>query len=354
MNYHLQVISFKKYSLILIYAFFSIVLIIGCMEFYFQRLYGDLTRIGNFPERDFGWQSPQPAIPSEQFKDYSLAEADILVIGDSFSVSRNWQTRLIADGLKLSTIEWKDLKTAETLPSDLGETLRASGFKGRYVIIESVERLFQSRMQLLAKNSHPIIKKDIVINSSFPLYPFTQREHFSLDKPNGGKWGFKTLYNKIKLSLELADNYLKSDAVQAVKFDGCQLFSHKLCSYALFIDGDFKKETFNSVANVLTINKNLLAVDIQPIWAVIPDKSTVYLGYGKLNQYPYQNIWTLFAQYPELTAPDLGELFIQKSRTMKDFYMPNDTHLSTHGFLSLGDLMLNELRKVQANQTKPL
>jgi hypothetical protein len=357
MNVHLKPISFRKYSLIIIYPLLVMAVIIWCMEFYFERVYGDLTRIGNFPERYFGWQSLQPAISSEQFKDYSLAEADILVIGDSFSISRIWQTRLIADGLKLSTIEWKELKTNESLPADLGETLRASGFKGHYVIIQSIERLFQNRMKSLAKESHRIVKKDI-INSSFPLYPFTQRERFSLDKPNGGNWGVKALYNTIKLFLDLPERYLKSGAVQAIKLDGCQFFSHRLCNYTIFVDGsndsDFKKETFTAIDNVLTVNKNLNNAGIQPIWAIIPDKATVYLGYGALNQYPYQNIWKLFSQYPELIAPDLGELFIQKSRTMKDFYMPNDTHLSTNGFLSLGDMMLNELRKLQTSQNKPL
>jgi hypothetical protein len=85
----------------------------------------------------------------------------------------------------------------------------------------------------------------------------------------------------------------------------------------------------------------------------VPDRSTVYLGYGKLNKYPYQNIWQQFAQYSELMAPDLGELFRQKSRTVQDFYMPNDSHLSTNGFLYLGDIMNNGLRNIKANQTKP-
>ena len=126
------------------------------------------------------------------------------------------------------------------------------------------------------------------------------------------------------------------------------------CNYAIFIDHDFKKETFNSIDNVLAVNKNLQAVGIQAIWLVVPDKSTVYLGYGALNQYPYQNIWQTFAQYPELVAPDLGSEFIKQSRIIKDFYMPNDTHLSTNGFLYLGEFMLNELRKIQSNQAKPM
>ena len=351
MNVHLQPISFKKYSLILIYTLFFMAIIAWCMEIYFEKLYGDLARVGNFPERYFGWQAPQPTISPDLLKDYPLAEADILVIGDSFSVSRIWQTKLIADGLKVGTMIWDELKTGDTLPSDLGEALRDAGFNGRYVVIESIERLFQKRMKTLTKAHYPIVKKDIFINMDFPLYPFTQRERFSLSKLNGADWGVKALYNTVKLFLNLPDKYLKSRYVQAIHFDGCQLFSHRLCNYAIFVESDFKKETFNSIANVLAVNKNLQSVGIRPIWMIVPDKATVYLGYGALNQYPYQNIWQLFAQYPELIAPDLGAAFIPKSRTVKDFYMPNDTHLSTNGFLYLGDFMAQFMRKTMADQS---
>lgn len=353
MNVHLKPISFRNYSLILLYSLLIMAIIAWGMEFYFERLYGDLTRIGNFPERNFGWQSNQPAVLPEHFKDYPMAEADILVIGDSFSVSRVWQSKLIADGLKVGTMTWQELKTDEALRTDLGEALRAAGFKGRYVIIESIERLFQIRMKALSNVREPIVKHDVIINSAYPLYPFIKREHISLNKLNGADWGVKALYNAIKLSLNLPEKYLKSGAVQAISFDGCSLFSHRLCEYAIFVDGDFKKETFNSIDNVLTINKNLQTVGIQPIWLIVPDKSTVYLGYGKLNKHPYQNIWQNFAQHPELIAPDLGTVFIEKSRTIRDFYMPNDTHLSTNGFLYLGEFMTQEMRNLQANQPAP-
>jgi len=354
MNYHLKPLDFKKYSLILIFALVIMAISSWCMEFYFERLYGDLTRIGNFPERSFGWQSSQPSVAPELFKDYSFADADILIIGDSFSVSRVWQSRLIADGLKVTTMTWQELRTKdEVLPDNLGELLRAAGFKGRYVIIESIERLFQARTEALSKEHNPIVKHDIVINSDFPMYPYTQRERVTFSKLNGADWGVKALYNSIKLSLNLSEKHLKSGAVQPVKFDGCALFSHRLCNYAIFVDGDFKKHTFNGINNVLAVNKNLQSVGIQPIWMIVPDKSTVYLGYGKLNKYPYQNIWQTFAQYPELIAPDLATVFIAKSRTVKDFYMPNDTHISTSGHLYLGDLMNKELRNVMANQPPP-
>ncbi|MFI3190375.1 MAG: hypothetical protein QX190_12545 [Methylococcales bacterium] len=353
MNVHLKPISFRKYSLILLYSLLIMALIAWGMEFYFERLYGDLTRIGHFSERGFGWQSEQPAVLPEYFKDYPMAEADILVIGDSFSVSRVWQSKLIANGLKVGTMTWQELKTDEALRTDLGVALRAAGFKGRYVIIESIERLFQGRMKALSNVREPIVKHDLVVNSAFPMYPLVKRERVSFDKLNGADWGVKAVYNSIKLSLKLPEKYLKSGAVQAINFDGCAFFSHRLCNYAIFVLGDFEKETFNSIDNVLTVNKNLQASGFQPIWLIVPDKATIYLGYGEHNKYPYQNIWQNFAQHPELIGPDLGAVFTEKSRTIKDFYMPNDTHLSTNGFLYLGEFVTQGMRNLQANQPAP-
>lgn len=352
MNCHLYPISLKKYSLILLYSFMTMALLAWCMEFYFEKLYGDLTRIGYFTERDFGWRSSQQLIPLEQFKDYPLAEADILVLGDSFSEKRAWQTRLIADGLKVATLHWKDLKTAgdwNALPDNFGAALQTAGFKGRYVIIESIERLFQERVKTLSSEHHPIIKPDITINAA----PYGRRERVSLSQPNGANWGVNALSNKIRLSLLSPDKYVESQRVQVIKFDGCQLFSNRLCNYELFIHDDFTKKTFNAIDNVLIVNKQLQKLGMQPIWVIIPDKSTVYLGHGKYNEYPYQNIWQQFSEHSELIAPNLDTVFIQKKSTIKDFYMPNDGHLSTNAYLYLGDFLLNGLHKLQANQPNP-
>lgn len=355
MNYHLKPIDFRQYSLILIYSFIVMAIIAWCMEFYFQRLYGDIARIGHFPERYFGWQGEQPAIEPELFKDYSFKDADIVVIGDSFSVSRVWQSRLIKAGFKVCTMTWQELQTKdEVMMENLGDALRAAGFKGRYVIIESIERLFQQRMEMLVNNAPPLSKHEYVINANFPLFPFTKREIVSFNKLNGADWGVKALVNTIKLKLDLPEKYLKSGAVQAVKFEeGCQLFSHRLCEYSIFVDGDFKKHTFNSIDNVLKVNKNVQAAGFQPIWLIVPDKSTVYLGYGNRVVFPYQNIWQTFAQHKEIIAPDLGSAFIKQSRVIKDFYMPNDTHISTNGHLFLGELMTQGLLKLQENQPNP-
>lgn len=359
MNYHLYALSFKKYALVLIYSFAIMAMIAWSLEVYFQSLYGDLTRVGRFPERYFGWTLERQAIDEGLLKDYPLNEADVLVIGDSFSEPRVWQTRFIAAGFKVATIHWhdlnkipKDASSTGTLSENIGEVLRQHGFKGHYVIIESIERLLQFRMKHLNKEGKELNRVNFVVDKQSLNYPITRRELFSFDKLNGVDWNLDALIHTFKLFVIQPERYTIRNS-QAIKFSGCTLFSHALCHYVLFIYDDFLKETFNTIDKVLLVNKSLTDADILPIWVIIPDKSTVYLGYGKYNEHPYANVWQIFAQH-NIIAPDLASQFIEKSRMTKDFYMPNDAHLSTDGYLYLGDVIFSEFTKLNTSQTNKL
>jgi len=348
MNFHISPISYKKYSLILIAPLFSIAIAIWIMEAYFGTLYGDLTRIGQLDEGDFGWHMQQPPVPVELLKSYPLAEADILVIGDSFSNGLIWQSRLISAGFKSSTLKWDEFKPCG-LGENLSEVVHQAGFRGRYIVIENVEHGFQNRMNSICEITSKI--KGAVYNGSAPQTdPPNGSSLITLSRdPLGGDWVINALINKIKLTylFESTANYMEfgNSGTRVVPIDGCNLFSNKMCNYGLFYSHDFDKKTFGSINNVLSINRDLQKVGIEAIWLVVPDKATVYLGYGKLNMNPYVNMWDEFARHTELVAPNLGEAFVQKKSVIKDFYKPNDVHLSTNGYLYLGDIMADLIKR---------
>ncbi len=346
MKYHIYPLSFKKYSLMLVCPFLLLALLIWSMEARFEPLNGDLTRLGYLLEEDFGWNMQQPLVPVEHLKSFSIEEADVLIIGDSFSAGLIWQSQLVSEGLKPTTLYW----TALMLCEDIGAAVRRAGFRGRYIVIESVERSFQKVM------SHSCNKTiDITRNAYNVSAPVTDRPRIpSTKNPLGGEWMIKALYNKIKLSkLNTSQDSIEFGLVRTIPIDGCKLFTNKMCEYGLFYFKDFKKKTYSSTANVLAINRNLQKVGIQTIWLVVPDKSTVYLGFGKYNKYPYVNIWQELAQYKELTVPNLDERFIRESRQVKDFYAPNNTHLSTNGYLFLGDVVVNYVKNMTKIDNNP-
>jgi hypothetical protein len=356
MNSHISSINYKKYSLILIAPLFTIAIVIWLMESYFGSLYGDLTRIGQLDEADFGWHMQQPLVAVEFLKSYPLTEADILVIGDSFSNGLIWQSRLISAGFKPSTLKWDEFKPC-SLGQNLGEVVRLAGFRGRYVVIENVEHGFQNRMNSSCDITSKI--KGTAYNGPAPqTEPPNSRSLISLNRdPLGGEWVVNALINKIKLNyfLESTNSYMEfgNGRTRVVPISGCAWFSNKLCNYGLFYYHDFDKSTFNSFSNILAVNADLQKVGIETIWLAIPDKATVYLGYGKLSMNPYVNIWDEFAKHSEIVAPNLAAAFIQKSRLIKDFYKPNDVHLSTNGYLYLGDIVTDLVkRREQDNADK--
>ena len=126
----------KLFSLLVV----SIIGLYGAVGFYFLPLAGfegDLTRVGMLPESMFGWTKPQPAVDPILLRSASWQEADVLVVGDSFSAPRIWQTVLVKRGLKVRTESWGGLPA---ICEDFDEWLKNIGFKGKYVLLEIVER----------------------------------------------------------------------------------------------------------------------------------------------------------------------------------------------------------------------
>lgn len=353
MNFHARQISYKKYGVLLVTLLFFIAVAIWLLETYFGALYGDLTRIGQLDERDFGWQMHQPTVPEGLLKSYPLDEADVLVIGDSFSNGLIWQSRLISAGYKPSTLSWRKLKPC-SLGANLGQLIRHGGFRGHYVVIENVEHGFQDRMSRTCELSDTLDGK--AYNGLPPqAAPPTDRMLTTLSRDHlGGAWVMNALVNKIKLAYFFdvsSTKYLDfgNAGARVVPIDGCNLFSNRLCSYGVFYAKDFEKKTFSALENVLSMSRELRKENLEPIWLVVPDKATVYLGYGKLNANLYVNVWDNLAGHTELVAPNLGEAFRQQSRLIKDFYKPNDVHLSTNGYLYLGDLMVDLIKRQNTN-----
>lgn len=118
---------------------------------YLQPLYGDLTRIGYFSEREFGWKNPQVIFPNTQL-DFTASPADsdrhydILVLGDSFSRARpkfQWQNYL-------SAATHESVDTMDINEIRLSEILASREFREhppRVLILESVERMLPSHVK---------------------------------------------------------------------------------------------------------------------------------------------------------------------------------------------------------------
>ena len=109
-----------------------------CVTLFTQAPFGDMTRVARVSEDAFGWHLTPPLIADEDVRNAPLDQADVLVIGDSFSMFFAWQASLVKAGYRVTTTHWDKIGP---LCDDFAPWLRKAGFKGRLVIIESIERL---------------------------------------------------------------------------------------------------------------------------------------------------------------------------------------------------------------------
>lgn len=340
--------GYKRFSLYVGSVFIFTALLMCGGEFYFGTLDGDLTRLGSLPERDFGWQQPQPLVEAKYLHSYPIAEADILIVGDSFSGSLVWQSQLVRGGFKPATLHWDNVKLCS---EDFAQVIRQAGFSGRYVVIEAVERKFHDRMYSICKKGSKIAKTTEHRGASPP----TNQPRFSLASVRlDAKWVIEAMLNRYHYTHRSSGHMEFGSAHMISLKNGCEQFSNRLCNYGLFYTDEFSKVMFNSVDTALAINQNLRDEDMQTIWLVVPDKSTVYLGNGNFDSMPYVNPWKLLQEKGLPGISDLDEKFIQESHRVKDFYAPNNTHLSSTGNLFLGDLMLGYIQKLgQRGKAQP-
>ena len=110
----------------------------------FTNYQGDLTRIGKWPESLFSPQIPPSNISSNLLVSNAISEADILVIGDSFSEHLQWQSLYQKDNTKVATLLWSDI---QYICEDFTKNIESAGFHGKKIIIESIERVAANQIK---------------------------------------------------------------------------------------------------------------------------------------------------------------------------------------------------------------
>lgn len=319
-----------KHSKLFTILVFAITTLYAATGFYFLPLAtftGPLTRMGMIPESLFGWKKEQPAINPQNLINASWQDADVLVVGDSFSINRIWQSVLIRKGLKVRTETWASMRN---ICEDFSGWLNQQGFKGNNVVIEVVEHNFKNTLDRTLQCK----KMDYHTTVELPIYPPSQL--MKLNKTDySGKLsvGIQTKLNSIKYQ-EISSNpvFASWDLSNNVRMSrvkkGCELFSHLRCNDALFLADDQVTDFDETTLSKMQIINDRLN-GIRLIWAVIPNKSTAYL-------YPDKQFWNKAEKH--FNAPNVLKVLRQKiaDKTI-DLYPANETHLSTTGYLILGD-----------------
>lgn len=327
--------------------FFSILVFVavfgyGAVGFYFLPMagfQGDLTRTGMLPESQFGWRKPQPVIDPKLMHQSSLQEADVLVIGDSFSDSRVWQTALTQRGLKVRTESWDSMRA---ICVDFMPWLRAQGFRGQFVVLQIIERSIPEGLEKSVACQHTETHTNVSANKprSTPAASF---DHEHKDRSGRFSVGIQTALNyrsyvQLSSSPDFRVAALPNGARVARIKNGCELFSHSRCNDALFLGEDKAAEVDSSaLENIEKLNARLGG--ITPIWAFVPNKSTAYL-------YPDKQFWNEAER--RFGAPNLLRMTRQAiDEKTVDLYPANNTHFSTTGYLLMGGEIFKAMQRAQ-------
>ncbi len=302
------------------------------MAIYIQPLVGDLTRLGNVSERSWGWNQALPVVSIYQSE--RTSDIEVLVIGDSFSDKDIWQS-VMRDitGFRFKTYRWEDFSSPACLESGITH-LKRQYPNIRHIVIQTVERSAIVRFTGLKGK---IDECPMTITSS--IHTQTSKtvaiRNKSLDSiPD-------TLYT-IKAFLSEPKKYQQT----TVSGDGyisplkrSDLFSNQKSDALLYYAGDLNKlkwtemQIEESVQNLQKLSQLTHLLDIGISFAIVPDKSTAYSDYLIHSRFQSKttDIWQKLIAI-SLPAINLKAVFSENISKSRDFYLPDDTHLSSVGY----------------------
>lgn len=323
-----------KLWLRIFFAGFAVIVALLLVTLFTPIPYGDLSRIGRVSEHEFGWRKPPPPLPFESMRAVPMDQADILVIGDSFSMTFTWQSVLVKAGYRVTTIYWGQLPF---ICKNFSQWVEDNGFRGKLIVIESIERLLAERLDDSEKCG-AMSKKPLSVKKEPFVQPLTEVPGFELNTSAKLTTGLNT-YRNTKRAIASPDVQFGERARVRTVPDGCAYFSSRLCDKALF----FPDDTTATELSERTVRQMEAISQAHPsppiLWMVIPDKTTTYVE-------PQHSAAFVAALNKTKLGPDLFTAAREARTTVRDLYFPNDTHLSMHGQLWVGELMLKEVREL--------
>ena len=332
----------KARGFLIIFSVIGLVLPILALHFV-QPLSGDLTRIGLLPERAFGWNTAQPTLTGRTATVDKLGDAEILIVGDSFSNGGTWQAYAFSAERKYMTLR------LGRICDDFPEFIAALGKPPKILIIEVIERdsrnilavnCVKSSLQALdGKHELRNVRQGDVLGGVFApkigggpeLRSDRQLSIF------GGVFGYKYIFGSALYYLFPGNQHRPGTygGVRVQNVDGgCAFFSHRECELGLFVGDDFTLGRLGGddlQSTKLTVVTRLFE---RVLVVVVPNKSSVYLESRDQAQRKDESL-RLFGQNLGVDVVPLHVAFYEAKSRIKDLYLPDDTHLSTAGFREL-------------------
>ncbi len=330
-------ISFK-YLMWFAFPVFTFYLIAIPLSIFFAPVSGDLTRIGDWSERDFGWQKTQPTVVVH-VNGVPNTDPQVLVLGDSFSHPNIWQSALAQSrNLQILSFQYQDVGCVDNWLHWVGEKHYPNVHT---VVIETVERGFVTLFKDLNTCANRMPKPTQIAGTV--LTPTRPHKGLTLDAAYLASTGFNTL------RAASGDGRIVSRNVINVQLSTDKLFSNRKADRLLYYSEDelkkdwLKKDLATAVGKLKSIQTDLEKKGLRLVVIVVPDKSSAYRHYladeASRDGYP-----DVFGQLKAagVNNVDLLNVFQQAVGKTIDLYLPNDTHLSTQGYKLMASKVADE------------
>ncbi len=335
----------RRYLLILAGPVLVVFLPLAPLSILFEPLSGDLTRIGAYAERDFGWNAPQPVIHINA-NGGSISKPEVLVLGDSFSRSNEWQS-VLATKASAATLSFHYTQIG-CIPNWIEYAL--SQQSARTVVIEAVERDFIRDFIDLqeCRSDRPI---------PFELSPAeSAAERVKWPPKLRLEYAYRTAFHTVEMNF--SNNRLTAGSVvNAPLKSNCAKFSNRRADRLLYFGADEAKSRWQqddidrAISNVRRIQRLFEDHGKKFIFIVVPDKSSAYrdclLNDTDVKAGRQVNI-TQALIAAGVNTPDLLSVFRAKVNEVVDLYRPNDTHLSEAGFILMAEQIERYFAAIQA------
>ncbi|HEY9025187.1 MAG TPA: hypothetical protein VIP05_12870 [Burkholderiaceae bacterium] len=296
----------------------------------FGAIGGDLARLGGFAERDYAPGVPQPT-PRIAPNTVALEDADVVVLGDSFSNRLVWQGELEAmTGQRTLTFQYGEAGCI----SNWLQWIHAQRLKpGALVVIETVERSYVQRFAQLTTCPQ--------------VTPLPMRRHLPVDKKSWMDSGLsldivyqaRVLMNTARLGSQTS--YRAGETVNAA-LKRSDRFTARRADRLLYHADDEAKDNWRapqlaSALARLSQEQAAFAASGQRFqMLVIPDKSSVYLE-DLVEPRMRPVTLTRDLQQAGLSPVDTRACFRTLATTMPDFYLPDDMHVGVNADRLIAD-----------------
>jgi hypothetical protein len=317
--------DFRRFGLGFLLLAFVPGLSLFLLGLWLEPLAGDLTRIGGFSERDFGWQRPQIAFKNHLPSDEGAYQyRDLWVLGDSFATAwpkLQWQNHLRQKtGWSIGTLNINRVSIDQLL---LDPEFQAHPPK--ILILESAERYLTLRLNEAKGQTTP---KRFFVSPHLRTAEDDAREPFSRSQ------------SLKDIQVPFAGRYL------------LRTFQREVLGQLLVFREDLQKEPLWRSLRVQGILERLEALRARVeangvtrlVVLIAPDKLTAYrevLDEPLLHS--YTELSALIARAPDLMPDTVRAMEEAVQGGTADLYLPDDTHWGSSGQEKIADTVVDFL-----------